>query len=131
MTKLNKAKSERTLREDGVWMYHGDVSPKEVDNSPDYFNNVVSDLIDPEKYFSAPLTSGVGIRFALILGDPLRAHHVGEFVVDGMVKKTSEKGVPEYHLLWSKIGKWRYNDIEDRTARHISGEDKPEAKAAE
>lgn len=119
--KLSKAKSDRTLREDGVWMYRASVGPKDVDTSEEFFDDIATDLVDPEKYFSSPMTSGIGVRFFLILGDPLKAHHIGEFVIDGLMKSSTISGAPEYHLLWTRIGKWRSVDIEERSAKRLAG----------
>ncbi len=121
MTQLKKARSERTLREDGVWMYHDTCQQKDVNNNPDYFDEVTTDLIDPEKYASSPLASGVGTRFCLLLGDPQKVYHIADFSVDGLVKEVNEKGVTEYHLLWSRIGNWRSVDIEERSQRRAAG----------
>ena len=122
--KLRKSQSHRTLREDGVWVYLADHDPMEVLNTPEYFDEIATDLIDPEKYFSTPLSSGIGTKFAMILGDPLKNHYRGDFEVDGLVKTVNEHGIPLYRLLWSQLGKWRVLDMEKRIAESASGNDK-------
>jgi len=118
--KLRKAQSQRTLREDGVWMYHAEHDPMDVLNTPEYFDEVSTDLIDVEKYFTQPLTSGIGTKFCLLLGDPMKGHYKGDFEVDGVVKMVNENGIPKYRLLWSQVGDWRVVDMGKRTAEVVS-----------
>jgi len=125
--KLKKAQSKRTLREDGVWMYHDKVDPEDVDGSPEYFDEIATDLIDPEKYFSAPLTSGIGTKFCMLLGDPLKGHYKADFEVDGLVKKTSEAGVVSHKLLWTRLSEWRVVDVTQRFKSTVRGEDRKPA----
>jgi len=125
--KLRKAHSQRTLREDGIWMYHDSVEPSDVLKTPSYFDEVATDLIDPEKYFTQPLTSGIGTRFCLLLGDPMKVHHKADFEVDGLVKKVNENGIATYRLLWSVCGDWKRVDIAERTIASMTPapEEKP------
>jgi hypothetical protein len=122
--KLRKAQSERTLREDGVWMYRDTVSPDEMMASPGYFDEVTTDLIDPEKYFQSPMSSGIGQRFCLLLGDPKAEHYKADFEVDGLVKTVSEAGVPHFRLLWTLREKWRVVDMKERATAVVTGEDR-------
>jgi len=122
--KLKKAQSMRTLREDGIWMYHDTVDPKDVEKSPEYFDEVATDLIDPEKYFTQPLTSGIGTRFSLILGDPTGNHYKADFEVDGLVKLVNEHGIATFRLIWSMCGDWKVVDMTERTKKTVRGEDR-------
>ncbi len=129
--KLKRSRSDRILMENGLWGYHADCTPEDVDDSPEYFDEIVHDVIDAEKYAQYPLAAGVGTTFVLFLGDMKGVYHKGYFEVDAVDVETNEHGIKLYHLVWYRSGEWRRVDVKRRIADRLSpvssgGEDRPE-----
>jgi len=117
--KLSANNSERTLMENGMFAYKANATPEEVDNSPEFFDNIVNDLMDAEKYAQSPLSSGLGTTFRLFLGDVHKKFSTSTFRVDGVKTIHAESGVKQYQLLWSRVDDWSHVDVEVGFAQRL------------
>ena len=121
--KLSANNSERTLMENGMFAYKSNVTPEEVDTSPEFFDNIVNDIMDSEKYAQSPLASGLGTTFRLFLGDVHKKFSTAVFRVDGVKTLHSESGVKQYQLLWSRTEEWSHVDVEAGFAQRLKAVD--------
>lgn len=109
--KLKRSHSNATLMQDGKWAYH----TAEVDEmGEDYFDDIVLDVIDPEKYIHEPLASGLGTTFILFVGELKKSYRSGTFRVDGVKTETNDSGIKTHHLIWSQVGRWNHVDLEPK-----------------
>ena len=115
--KLHPTANQRTLMENGQFGFLGDCTPEDVDNSPEFFDGVVNDLIDPEKYIQSPLASGLGTLFVLFLGNVHKEFDTAQFRVDGLRVVHMESGAKQYELLWSRVTEWNHVNVAERLTR--------------
>ena len=90
--------TERPLR---VWENH---SPEDVDSSPDYFDRIITRIIDTD--VGNPY-SDIGNTFFVFLGDPKGDYKWAEFMAHGVEKTVSQFGPPEFRLQWERVSRWR------------------------
>jgi hypothetical protein len=108
--KLKRSHSDATLMQNGTWAYHASACIDDIEE--DFFDDIVYDVIDPEKYISAPLASGLGSTFQLFVGELKKNFAVGTFRVDGVKTRTDDNGLKHHNLQWSQIGDWAFVDLE-------------------
>ena len=113
--KLKRSHSKATLMQNGEWAYHAMGALNNIED--DYFDEIVQDVIDPEKYNHEPMASGIGTKFTLFMGDLKSAYAVGEFRVDGVKSKTDQNGIKTHHLLWTQLGDWSFVNLDGKSKK--------------
>jgi len=102
-------KLTRAYLDDVGFIYRTPDTPEMVDADPSYFDDLVLDLTDTNKYFDDdPMVSGMMRSFHIICGNFPEEYDWATYTIEGISRKFNKGRAPDYFLHCSRNQDWRH-----------------------